>query len=151
MCFSVLHCKTSNNFSTIKIIDNICLWNSVFNIFNLKNFFRPSWSVTLQECFYLLAFLPDHQLQIRIFIIIFYIKANIVTRLYIFTTRIYIIRLHFNCCMTYTLVLNISSNLSICAFVLYLSNTFVNLVNLSNESPLTCTHQNVLHMSHSLF
>ena len=38
--------KSSNNFFSIKIINNICQRHNVFNFLNQKHFFWPIWNVT---------------------------------------------------------------------------------------------------------
>ena len=44
--FQFFFVQCSNNFFSIKIINNISIWHSIFNFFNHKNFFRPIWNVT---------------------------------------------------------------------------------------------------------
>ena len=47
ICFlQFLFIKSSNNFIPVKIINKISPWDSIFNFFNQKMFFKPIWSVT---------------------------------------------------------------------------------------------------------
>ena len=44
-----LFIKCSNNFFTIKITNNICWRNNVFECYNHKNFFGPIWSISCSK------------------------------------------------------------------------------------------------------
>ena len=83
--------KGSNSFFTIKITNNICPWNNIFNFLNYKNFFRRIWSVCFSKNVFVLLY-PDMitNFKFRIFIINFFTKVNI--RI-IFNIN----WLHFNC------------------------------------------------------
>ena len=90
--------KCSNNFSTIKIINNICPWNCIFNFINNKSFFRPIWYVSFCENIFLLRnsyMIPNF--KSRIFIINFFFRINICI---IFNIN----RFHFNCSMNCVIV-----------------------------------------------
>ena len=41
--------KCSRNFFTIKMINDICPWNCIFNFFNHKNVFRQIWSIACSK------------------------------------------------------------------------------------------------------
>ena len=76
--------KRSNNFFTVEIINNICPWHSIFNLFNHKSFFRQ----ILSGIFCKIVFLFQYSYMImnvkfRIFLIIFFVKVNICAWLYI--------------------------------------------------------------------
>ena len=82
--------KCSNNFFTIKIINNICPWNCIFNFTNNKNFFRPIWHVSFSKNIFI--FRNSYVIinfKFWIFIVNFFFEINLCT---IFN----IIRFHLN-------------------------------------------------------
>ena len=69
--------KHSNNFFTIKIINNICLWHSIFNFFTYKNFFWPIRSIDF--CKNVFVFWYSYLIsnfKFRIIAITFFIRVN---------------------------------------------------------------------------
>ena len=86
----------SNNFFAITITNNISPRHSIFNFFNLKNFFRPIWSITFTKlCKNIFTFWYSNMItnfKFSIFLIIFFIKFNI-------CAWHYINKLHFICSM----------------------------------------------------
>ena len=83
----------SNNFFTIKIVNNICPWHSIFNFFNHKNVFRPNWSTSFTKNIF--AFWYSYMItdfKFTTFIITFFLPESIHI---VFNIN----RLHFYCNM----------------------------------------------------
>ena len=51
--------KRSKNFFIVRITNNICPWNSIFNFFNQKNFFRTNFECKLLQKYFCLEFLTN--------------------------------------------------------------------------------------------
>ena len=86
--------KSSNNFFSIKIINNICQRHNVFNFLNQKHFFWPIWNVTF--CKNIFTFWYSKKItnfKFKIFIVNVFTRINICTWFYINTFR-------FGCTMT---------------------------------------------------
>ena len=68
-----------------------CQWNSIFKLFNNKNFFRPIWSVNFWKNVFIFQY--SYMIKLRIIFLISYPKINIYPGLYFN-------RLQFNSSMT---------------------------------------------------
>ena len=88
MFFAIL-CKCSNNFFSVKIINNICPQHSYFNFFNYKNFWRPIWGVTFSKKNFF-WYSNNSNFKFRNFIINFFSRASI-------RVWFYLNRFHFSC------------------------------------------------------
>ena len=84
--------KCPNNFFTIKIINNIGPWNSIFNVFYYKSF-RPAWRYILRQKYFSFWYsYINLTLNLELKSLLFFIKVNICI---IFNT----IWFHFHCAM----------------------------------------------------
>ena len=85
--------KYSTNLFSIRIVNNICPWHSIFNFLTHKNFFRPIWSVTFWKNIFIVQYSNKMaNFKIWIFIINFFTRVNI-------CVLFYISRFHFDCVM----------------------------------------------------
>ena len=134
--------KRCNNFFAIRIANNICPRNNIFNFFYHKNFARSIWHVTfcknvvVFQYFYMIT-----NFKFKIFFIILFIKVNVSARLYINIYSFILIVLRY----LWLYLLTISSNLSIYILlhieVIYLQILFFRvLINLSatTDCPSLC-------------
>ena len=87
--FAILCCKCSNNFFSVKIMNNICPQHSYFNFFNYKNFLRPIWGVTFSKKIFF-WYSNNSNFKFRNFIINFFSRASI-------CVWFYLNRFHFSC------------------------------------------------------
>ena len=111
MLFTILFVKCSNNFFSIKIINNICPWHTSFVFFNHKNFFRLIWIITFYRSIFIFLYSNIISFKFRIFILNFFTRVNI-------CASFYINRLHVNCYMYYYIyILTISCTLSKQTFI----------------------------------
>ena len=84
--------ERSNNFSAIKISNNLSPRHRMFDFFNHKEFFRPVWKVTFcKKIFVFWYFSMVKKSKFRAFFIFFSIKVNI--------HILFVIRFHSNCSM----------------------------------------------------
>ena len=82
--FATLLCKKVS----VKIIDEICPQHSVFNIFKIKNFLGPTWSVTFcKNNFKFWCSCVVSNIIFRIFISILFAKLN--KCLWFYNTRLH--------------------------------------------------------------
>ena len=138
--------KCSNNFFTIKIINNICPWNCIFNFTNNKNFFRPVWCVSFSKnifVFWNSYIIANNKLRIFIINLIFKINTCIVFN---------INRFHLNCsavCIICTLIYTV---FDIDVMYLYIL-VFKVLINLSATIyfPSFCTEKISILLSFNYF
>ena len=145
--------KCSNNFFTIKIINNICPSNCIFNFTTNKKFFRPVWCVSfIKNIFVFWNSYVIINFKFRIFIINFFLWIDL-------CIIFYINRFHLNCSMICIIISpTMSSNLSIYTFfdieVMYLQMLVFNVLrNLwaKTDFPLLCIEYVSISLSFDLF
>ena len=86
--FSPFVLKRSNDFFTIKITNNIYLWNSIFNFLDQKNLFRLIFSAVSRKSIF--VFWYSHMIanfKFKIFIVLYYFHSLIgVFQIYLLLT-----------------------------------------------------------------
>ena len=110
--FQLFFIKCANNFFTVEITNSICPRYSTLLLFwpHRLSQINLECSVPLQKYFYISVFSHDHQLWIRIFVIV----LNTILKI---CTQLNIGRPHFDRSIIYfAILLNILSSLSVCTF-----------------------------------
>ena len=114
ICFlQFFSCKSSRNFYSFKITNDICSWNSILNFCNNKIFFRPIWNKAFCKSFLLWHFNIITNFKSKIRKINFFTRVNICVWFYI--NRLHLNDIYFNDIIWYIslYLLTILYNLSI--------------------------------------